>query len=93
MKRRTPSDWKRLIEDQAASGLSAVAFCHEHNLNPKYFSLRKSQLKSESSHFVKASIASQPVGEITLKCLGVTMALPANTSPQWIAQLLRELSA
>lgn len=93
MKRRTASDWKKLIEAQAASGLSAAAFCREHDLNAKYFSLRKTRLSSENSSFVKASIASQAKSETTLTYCGAILSISSGTSPRWVAQLLRELSA
>ena len=95
MKRRTPADWQQLVEDQASSGQTATAFCELHNINPKYFSLRKMRLKEEGSSFVKATIKPTPLLSpvITLQMQSVAMTLPEGTSPQWLAKLLRELAS
>jgi len=49
MNKRSPTEWQILFEKYAASGLSAAAFCREQGLCPKYFSLRRKQLRDESS--------------------------------------------
>jgi hypothetical protein len=92
MKRRSESQWQQLITDQAASDLSAVEFCREHSLNPKYFSTKKSRLKQSASSFIKANIADTPPTNITLQYGSVTMTLPSSTSSQWLAQLLFDLT-
>ena len=43
--RRTPAQWQAHIEAWQASGLSQAAYCRNHDLNDKIFSLRKRQLK------------------------------------------------
>ena len=53
MSRRTKTEWRSLIEQQQASGLSAAAFCRQHQLNPKYFSSRKHALSLRTASFVK----------------------------------------
>ncbi|MCK5881439.1 MAG: hypothetical protein KAG18_06150 [Sinobacterium sp.] len=93
MKRRNSEDWKQLISEQASSGKSAVEFCSEQQINPKYFSLRKNRLKNESSNFVKASIIPHPPAMVTLQKKDVILTLSNNTSAQWLAQLIRELAA
>ena len=93
MKRRSTSDWEQLINEQLQSGLSAAAFCRERNISPKYFSLRKSRLKMQNSGFVKATISKRSTAGITLQARGVIMNLPSETSPQWAAQFVRELSS
>ncbi|WP_444972214.1 IS66 family insertion sequence element accessory protein TnpA [Zooshikella harenae] len=35
MKKRTAEEWQSLLDQQAASGLSAAAFCREQKLCPK----------------------------------------------------------
>ncbi len=44
MTKRPPVQWHNLFQAQLESGKSAAAFCREHKLCPKYFSLRKKQL-------------------------------------------------
>ena len=54
MARRSQQQWRELIDAQQSSGLNAAAFCNQHEVNAKYFSLRKNQLlKSQSSEFVR----------------------------------------
>lgn len=36
-KRRTPSQWQSLIEQQKQSGLSVPTFCSEHSVSPASF--------------------------------------------------------
>ena len=45
MAKRTHAEWITLFTQQHTSGLSAAAFCRQHKLCPKYFSLRKKQLR------------------------------------------------
>jgi len=47
MIKRSEFQWRELFQQQEQSGLSAAAFCREHSLNPKYFSLRKKQLSDQ----------------------------------------------
>jgi hypothetical protein len=49
MKKRTREQWQELLVQQEASGLSAAAFCQQHDLCPKYFSLRRKQLMKNDS--------------------------------------------
>lgn len=44
MIKRSEAQWRELFRQHKQSGLSAAAFCREHSLCPKYFSLRKKQL-------------------------------------------------
>jgi len=41
--------WQHHIEAQAASGLTQSAYCREHQLNNKYFSLWKRKLRKAAS--------------------------------------------
>lgn len=94
MQRRTPADWQQLIDDHKQSGLSAVAFCKERNINPKYFSLRKCAAEqSPLPAFAVAQVTPRPPSSINLTWQGAEIKLPASVSPQWVAQLCRELSA
>ena len=48
MIKRSKSEWLSLFEAHDRSGLPAAAFCREQKLCPKYFSLRKKQLRYDS---------------------------------------------
>jgi len=45
MNKRSPTEWHTLFEEHIASGLSTAAFCQKQGLCPKYFSLRRKQLR------------------------------------------------
>ncbi len=55
MARRSKEQWRELIANQESSGLSAVAYCRQHGINPKYFSTRKSQLRDNAGNFVRVA--------------------------------------
>ncbi len=57
--RRTAAQWQELIKTFETSGLRAVEFCQEHNINPKYFSKKKREYKShfnKTNSFVKVKV-------------------------------------
>lgn len=81
MQRKNKQQWLALIEQFEASGLSQVSFCKKHDLNPKYFSLKRSKLatpsKASGTSLVRATLqASQSptsvftlfYGHVTLQC-------------------------
>ncbi|MGB5708262.1 MAG: hypothetical protein WBM41_15690 [Arenicellales bacterium] len=57
MTRRTKADWRALIVQQQTSGLSAAEFCRRHEINAKYFSLRKKQLSDTDTNSSFVQIA------------------------------------
>jgi len=62
MSRRCKYNWPELIKSFDASGLSQTEFCRQNNLNPKYFSLKRSKLLSpEGASFVKVEVAKPSV--------------------------------
>jgi len=92
---RSRDDWRQLIEEQQASGIIAAVFCRERNINAKYFSLRKQQLfnpPKKAPAFIKASVKRMISSEPGLEFKGIYLSL-GNSSPVWVAQLLRELGA
>lgn len=99
MIRRTKAQWQALIDTHKQSGKTAAAFCREHQVNPKYFSLRRRQLADGDAHgssrFIPVSMTKVSVGErINLRDpSGAIVELPASISPQWLAQLLHALRA
>lgn len=42
--KRSHAKWFKLFEQHAKSGLTMKAFCEPLNINPKYFSLRRTKL-------------------------------------------------
>lgn len=98
MKRRTPSQWRALFSEHKMSGLTATAFCREHGLNPKYFSLRRKQLQDGED--VKPDTSFVPVvmsptcktSVLELKRgHDFVLTIPPSVSPTWLATLLQQL--
>ena len=58
---RNKEQWRELIAEQQSSGLSAVAYCRQHGINPKYFSTQKTRLQSSNNHnFVRLAPPAGP---------------------------------
>lgn len=102
MARRTPNDWKLLVEKQIASGLSVPQFCDQHKLSSKYFYGRKSLFKQTTTqtNFVQASVINQqtelidePQPLIKINTSAAQLSLPRDTSAQFLAELLRGLAS
>lgn len=97
---RSESEWIRLFEDQAQSGLSAAAYCREHKLCAKNFNLRRRQLgyrpqaslsKKAVSAFVEVKPATSRVECIELKQGSLQLRVPLSVSANWLATLVNEL--
>ena len=103
MNRKTFDDWKDLVEKQIASGLTVPKFCHQHNLNPKYFYSRKSMVYKEqsSTDFIQTHIITQKTTKvistvepsIKLNTAAGELSLPSNTSAQFIVALIKGLAS
>lgn len=101
MKRRTPDDWKVLIDKQMASGLSVPQFCQQHQLNTKYFYTRKSLLNQTmmQTDFAQAQVVSQQTtlvsqhAAMTLKTVAVELSLPTTTSPEFLSELIKGIAS
>jgi len=90
---RRREEWLTLIADYEQSGQTQTAFCAERGLNPKYFSLKRSQLgqtdklpKDTSSRFVRAT-ASSYTG-IKLRVGNVCIELPPDYSLDHLSRLV-----
>ncbi len=94
--RRTQSQWQALIEEQLKSGQSATTFCKARDINPKYFSLRKSRLQSTTSNqskpvnFVRIP-SPPPLNGFQLTYGTVSLIIPASYPAGALAELLRAL--
>ena len=98
MARRSSQEWQAIIEQQQVSGLSVVEFCQQQQLNSKYFharqrSLLKRQQRNAGSPFVKVSNPTSSSGVISLQVGDNRLTLPSTIEPQWLANLLKALSA
>lgn len=98
MARRTSQQWQKLIQEQATSGQSATAFCAARGINDKYFSLWKNRLYPKTkkttpaeSNFITLKTPAIVTDTFSLSIGSVMLKIPANTSPQWVATLMREL--
>jgi len=97
MIRRTQKQWYALFKEQKHSGLTQTKFCKRHDINPKYFSLRKSQLTTVHSVAMTkapAFIAAQVHPRID--CIEIDhqrthIKLPSNVSADWVAQFVLQL--
>jgi len=92
--RRTQEQWQNLIEEQQQSGLTAAKFCADKNINPNYFSLRKSRLKPQpqktSKNFVRLS-PEMPEPSLQLTYRTSTLTIPASFPIDRLADLMRGL--
>ena len=99
MIKRSKAEWLALIEAHKKSGLSAAAFCREHKLCPKYFSLRRRQLAEElsissdlsgsPSKFVPAVIPPSPNRNIKISAGQVCLEIPMGVEPSWLATVVK----
>lgn len=105
MSRRTREQWQALIDEQQTSGLSISEYCRQHQIKLQSFYARRSALKKQSpsatiaqpTGFIKVATCTtqnptSPADAIYIKTQQATIQLPANTSPQWFGQFMREWS-
>jgi len=97
MTQRTQQQWLALIEEQKLSGLTQTKFCEEKGINPKYFSLRRSQLKTgrrlvatKPPAFVAAQIKPR-LDSIEVVHQRTHLKLPISVSADWLAQFVLKL--
>lgn len=104
MKRRGNEQWQELFAQQEASGVSAAEFCKQHDLCPKYFSLRRKQLAKVAGEmetgFVRVNIKPD-VKYDTSSTMTNSLVIHSNAGrldfgvlppASWLAQLLRTLA-
>ena len=94
MKRRTPEQWQALFNEHKTSGLTAAEFCRQNNLNAKYFSLRRQQLQTKLSAFVKATMSTDNCSFelIHIRYQNIELHLPLSISSQSLADLIKALA-
>ncbi len=93
MARLTQDQWRELIAEQAQSGLSATAFCAARDINPKYFSLRKSRLPPPAppKGFIRAQIPPSVGHLVEVTSGAVTLRIPSTVPAQWLADIVKAL--
>ena len=105
---RTDEDWDELIQAQRSSKLSVAAFCRQHAINQQAFLRHRDKwqikcLQDAVEDFVQISPSDQPIKEattavreekptISLNVGQVNVCFCEKTSPQWVAQLIREVA-
>ena len=106
MVKRSEAEWQSLFEQQTASGLSAAAFCREHGLCPKYFSLRRKQLQRQTKQspgvgntstakratFIPAVMTTSSLSsDLLLQTGNIRLTLPLSVDSDWLARFIRTL--
>ena len=86
--------WPDIFSAFEQSGLTQADFCKQHNINPKYFSLKWARYKREKSGFTPVVVESTQfvthgvvleVGQCKIHC-------PATMSTESLATLIRSLA-
>ena len=106
-KRRTQSQWQKLLDDYEGCGLSVLDFCAKHKLSKASFYRKRAQLKAphpvDYAGFVRLEqplskpVETQPLPcstleTITLNIHTMTLHIPQGTSVDYVAKLIGELS-
>ena len=94
MARLTQDQWRALIDEQAASGQTAMAFCAERGIDNKYFSTRKSQLSNPSTTSGFVAVTTKPADKQSIQLIagGVQLRIPTSVSAQWLADVIKALA-
>ena len=88
-RRRTPEQWRAIIDNFTASGLTGVEFCHREGIHPKSFYRAKSTHASKP--FIQATPRTVSSAEIVLVLPTCKIQCSSQVSPQWLAQLVNTL--
>ena len=94
MARLTQEQWRTLINEQVASGQTAMAFCAERGIDNKYFSTKKSQLSKPSTTSAFVAVTTKPLENqhIQLYIGGTQLRIPTGVSAQWLADFIKALA-
>ena len=94
MTRLTQDQWRALIDEHAASGQTAMAFCAERGIDNKYFSTRKSQLSKPSTTSGFVAVTTKPADNQSIQLIAGTIQLriPTSVSAQWLADVIKVLA-
>ena len=75
--RRSPQEWKSLVEEQIESGLSAPQFCKDNDISYASFSVWKRRFQSTESHATTDNRLEGQSGFIDLS------SLPSSPESGW----------
>jgi len=99
--RRNAAQWRKLIDQQAQSGLNGVAFCAQQGLPRKSFYRHRKLLTQKAmgrtaSRFVQIQpkpVQTMPIRPgVVLQYRDSRLHMPAETDALWLAQLMKALS-
>jgi len=97
---RSKSEWRKLIEQQAQSGLSGLVFCQQQGLSAKTFYRQRKLLRQQNLIPIKSSfvrVQPKPINPVSSGQTAVLqhresrLQLPTGTDPLWLAQLMKAL--
>ena len=93
---RSHEQWRAILNEQQASGLTIIDYCRKHQLATSSFYVFRKKLGITTSSFVRTQvtqqvelITQQPPIELTLG--KATLKLPSNTCATYLGQVLRAL--
>ncbi|PKG86982.1 IS66 family insertion sequence hypothetical protein [Colwellia sp. 75C3] len=93
---RSHEQWRTILTEQQASGLTIIDYCREHQLATSSFYVFRKKLGITSNSFVRTQVTQQvevitpqPLIELTLG--KATLRLPSSTSATYLGQVLRAL--
>jgi hypothetical protein len=99
--RREVQDWLNLFEQQNESGLTAVEFCRQQQINLQtYYTRRRDiRLQRTSSKFVQVkrevtkveSYTEKMGGDLLLKLGNAQLSMPTNINPHWVVAVMKAL--
>ena len=99
--RRDIQDWLNLFEQQKQSGLTAVEFCRQQQINVQtYYTRRRDiRLQRTSSKFVQVkrevtkveSYTEETDSDLVLQLENAQLRVPTNMSPHWVATVMKAL--
>jgi hypothetical protein len=100
--RREVQDWLNLFEQQKQSGLTAVEFCRQQQINVQtYYTRRRDiRLQRTSRKFVQVkrevtkveSYTEEMAGDLLLKLGNAQLSVPTNINPHWVATVMKVLT-
>ncbi len=94
---RSQEQWRTISEEQQASGLTIVDYCQKNELSTASFYAVRKKLGFSSTNFVKAKVTQQvevicEQGDISITVGKAKVSLPATTSANYLANVLKELA-
>ncbi len=100
MQPSTKNKWLSIVEQQKQSPLTINQFCTQLKISPSTFYQRKRELTAltqPDTSFIKASITKTVEVEAQASPIRLTLGkanliFPSQTSPQYLAALINELS-